>query len=78
MYASEQKGGGRSEAESRQERFMIPDLNHNGYLPPGIHPATLDEIAIELGNRKRFAEFTGTIFATDRNEFPKGLIEVLP
>ncbi len=133
---------------------MIPDLNHNGYLPPGIHPATLDEIAarfgtepelrrvqmeslrwtvalawragvrrivvngsfvtdkwepndvdcvllvgpdyphdadadaelqsglpfitIELGNRKRFAEFTETIFATDRNEFPKGLIEVLP
>ena len=133
---------------------MIPNLNHNGYLPPGIHQATLDEIAtrfgtepelrrvqmeslrwmvalawragvrqivvngsfvtdkwepndvdcvllvgpdyphdadadaelqsglpfitIELGNRKRFAEFTETIFATDRNEIPKGLIEVLP
>ena len=24
---------------------MIPQFNDNGYLPPGIHPATLDEIA---------------------------------
>ena len=133
---------------------MIPEFNDHGYLPPGIHPATLDEITerfgteselrrvqmeslrwmielawkagvlqivvngsfvtdkyepndvdcvllvgpdypqdpiadselqsglpfitMELGNRKRFAEFTQMIFATDRDEFPKGLIEVLP
>lgn len=133
---------------------MIPNFNTNGYLPPGIHPATLDEIAarfgtepelrrvqmeslrwmielarkagvlrivvngsfvtdkwepndvdcvlligpdyphdaeadaeleaglpfitIEFANQKRFFEFTENIFATDRNEVPKGLIEVLP
>lgn len=28
---------------------MIPDLNDHGYLPPGIHPATLDEIAARFG-----------------------------
>lgn len=28
---------------------MIPKLGHNGYLPPGIHPATLDEIATRFG-----------------------------
>ena len=28
---------------------MIPDFNHNGYLPLGIHPATLDEIAARFG-----------------------------
>jgi len=29
---------------------MIPSLNENGYLPPGIHPATLDEIAVAFGS----------------------------
>ena len=28
---------------------MIPDLQDNGYLPPGIHPATLDEIEARFG-----------------------------
>ncbi len=28
---------------------MIPLFNDNGYLPPGIHPATLDEIAERFG-----------------------------
>jgi len=28
---------------------MIPDCNDDGYLPPGIHPATLDEIASRFG-----------------------------
>lgn len=28
---------------------MIPSLNEAGYLPPGIHPATLDEIAARFG-----------------------------
>ncbi|NOY30776.1 MAG: hypothetical protein GXP28_11590 [Planctomycetes bacterium] len=23
---------------------MIPDFRENGYLPPGLHPATLDEV----------------------------------
>lgn len=29
---------------------MIPELNEDGYLPPGIHPATLDEIAARFGS----------------------------
>ena len=28
---------------------MIPEFSDNGYLPPGIHPATLDEIAARFG-----------------------------
>jgi hypothetical protein len=28
---------------------MIPAFNENGYLPPGIHPATLEEIAERFG-----------------------------
>ena len=28
---------------------MIPPLNEDGYLPPGIHRATLDEIADRFG-----------------------------
>jgi hypothetical protein len=28
---------------------MIPEFNDDGYLPPGIHPATLEEIAARFG-----------------------------
>ena len=28
---------------------MIPPFDEHGYLPPGIHPATLDEIAERFG-----------------------------
>ena len=28
---------------------MIPPFNQSGYLPPGIHPATLDEIDSRFG-----------------------------
>ena len=28
---------------------MIPSFNDDGYLPPGIHLATLDEIAVRFG-----------------------------
>jgi hypothetical protein len=28
---------------------MIPDFNDDGYLPPGIHPAGLEEIAERFG-----------------------------
>lgn len=28
---------------------MIPPLNHLGFLPPGVHPATLDELIERFG-----------------------------
>lgn len=28
---------------------MIPPFNEDGYLPPGIHPATLEEVAARFG-----------------------------
>jgi hypothetical protein len=28
---------------------MIPPFNDNGYLPPGIHPATLEEVRERFG-----------------------------
>ncbi len=30
---------------------MIPPFNDNGYLPPGVHKATLDEIAERFGRQ---------------------------
>ena len=30
---------------------MIPELNDEGYLPPGIHPATLPEIRERFGQK---------------------------
>ena len=29
---------------------MIPPFDENGYLPPGVHPASLDEIRERFGN----------------------------
>lgn len=29
---------------------MIPDYNANGYLPPGLHSATIDELASRFGH----------------------------
>ena len=29
---------------------MIPPLNENGYLPPGVHQATLDEVIARFGH----------------------------
>jgi hypothetical protein len=31
------------------EDGLIPDFDDNGYLPPGIHRATLDEIEVRFG-----------------------------
>lgn len=28
---------------------MIPEFNDHGYLPPGVHAATLDEVSVRFG-----------------------------
>ncbi len=28
---------------------MVPDFNEDGYLPPGVHPATLEEVEERFG-----------------------------
>ena len=35
---------------------MIPDCNDDGYLPLGIHPATLDEIAARFGQESELRQ----------------------
>jgi hypothetical protein len=35
---------------------MIPPLNDDGYLPPGIHPATLEEIAARFGQESELRQ----------------------
>ena len=35
---------------------MIPEFNDDGYLPPGIHPATLDEIAARFGQENELPQ----------------------
>jgi hypothetical protein len=48
---------------------VIPPFNEHGYLPPGIHPATLDEVESRFG----YNEF----FATDRNAIGKGMVTIV-
>ncbi len=38
------------EAGTQQCATMIPPFEERGYLPPGIHPATLDEIKDRFGS----------------------------
>ena len=35
---------------------MIPHYNDEGYLPPGIHPATLEEIAARFGRESELRQ----------------------
>ncbi|HBI44169.1 MAG TPA: hypothetical protein DDY78_15145 [Planctomycetales bacterium] len=35
---------------------MIPHYNDDGYLPPGIHPATLEEIAARFGQESELRQ----------------------
>jgi len=35
---------------------LIPDCNDDGYLPPGIHPATLDQIAARFGRESELRQ----------------------
>jgi len=35
---------------------MIPDFNDDGYLPPGIHQATLEEIAARFGQESELRQ----------------------
>lgn len=35
---------------------MIPPCNDDGYLPPGIHPATLEEIAARFGKESELRQ----------------------
>src|SRR5260370_16509852 len=37
-------------------RSMIPAFNDDGYLPPGIHPATLEEIAARFGQESEIRQ----------------------
>src|SRR5436305_6098740 len=36
--------------------LMIPPFNDDGYLPPGIHPATLEEIAVRFGQESELRQ----------------------
>ena len=35
---------------------MIPPFNDDGYLPPGLHPATLEEIAARFGQESELRQ----------------------
>ena len=35
---------------------MIPEFNDDGYLPPGVHAATLDEIAVRFGQENELRQ----------------------
>lgn len=48
---------------------MIPALNDQGCLPPGVHGATLQEAS---------DYYVQTVFGMDRRGVPKGMIEVFP
>lgn len=57
---------------------MIPHFDVHGYLPPGLHPANLDEIESRFGKQTALRrDQMENFFATDRHSIPKGMIEVL-
>jgi hypothetical protein len=68
--------------EGETESAVIPPFNEHGYLPAGVHIATLDEIAKRFGCdseiRRVQMEFVHEFFATDRQSVGKGKIEVIP
>jgi hypothetical protein len=35
---------------------LIPDFDQNGYLPPGVHQATIDEIAERFGRQSELRQ----------------------
>ena len=39
-----------------QNSFMVPGFNEDGYLPPGIHAATLEEISTRFGQESELRE----------------------
>jgi Family of unknown function (DUF6932) len=36
-------------APGQSDGFMIPEFDDNGYLPPGVHTANLDDVAARFG-----------------------------
>ncbi len=54
---------------------MIPPFNKNGYLKKGIHKATLAEIGKRFGSSS--SKRRESLFGTDRDDIPKGLVEVI-
>jgi hypothetical protein len=38
---------------------VIPDLDERGYLPPGVHPATLEEVVERFGRGSEVREAEG-------------------
>lgn len=46
---------------------MIPEFNEDGYLPPGVHAATMDEIAERFGasNEIRRAQIQSLVWLVD-------------
>ncbi|HEY3245996.1 MAG TPA: hypothetical protein VGM03_21855 [Phycisphaerae bacterium] len=46
---------------------MIPPFDHSGYLPPGVHPATLDEIEARFvrGSETREAQMESISWMVD-------------
>jgi hypothetical protein len=73
---------------------VIPTFDDNGFLPPGVHPATLAEIRDRFGGsseirRAQMDSITWMIdvaararvdrfFAVDRMLRTKGMVEVVP
>jgi hypothetical protein len=49
MHESIVMSSGQGAKAAASRIVMIPEFNDDGYLPPGIHPATLDEIAARFG-----------------------------
>jgi hypothetical protein len=50
------RASGILDEKAGRRRRMIPDCNDDGYLPPGIHRATLDEIADRFGRESELLE----------------------
>ena len=65
---------------------MIPRSDANGYLPPGIHPAPVEEVEgrqglpfldLHIVGHAESRDFVELLCATDRDRAPKGMVELI-
>src|SRR5216683_3821255 len=56
MHTSIVRASGKGAQRPAPRIDMIPEFNDDGYLPPGIHCATLEEIAARFGQESELRQ----------------------
>ncbi len=74
-----------SELSCSSADAVIPALNDDGYLPPGVHPGSLDDVAARFGQEPELRRvqmeslrwLVELARRVDRHGNPKGMVQVV-